>query len=232
MAAEQALDGLYIVRSNVEPEVFDADQMVRAYKGLSKVERFRCMKWVDLRVRAIYHRRPDGVGAHVLLRMLAYYVEWDMRRSLAPLLLDDHDREGAERKRVSEVAPARRTEGAASKASSKRTEAGLPVHSLWTAINDLGTLSVNTMLVAEGGTTLTLYRQPTPVQQRFAMVDAWDHAPACSHAGDPEESINYRVHRPSSIVHRPSSIVHRPSSIVHRPSSIGASEHCASGTSG
>ena len=68
LAAEQALDGLYIVRSNVEPEQFDAAQTVRAYKDLSKVERaFRCLKSVDLKVRPIHHRRPDRVRAHVLL---------------------------------------------------------------------------------------------------------------------------------------------------------------------
>ena len=167
IAAEQALDGLYIVRSNVEPEVFDADQTVRAYKGLSKVERaFRCMKSVDLKVRPIHHRRADRVRAHVLLCMLAYYVEWHMRSALAPLLFDDHDREGAERKRVSEVAPAQRSAAAAAKASSKRTEDGLPVHSFRTLINELGTLTANTMRVADGGNTLTVHTQPTPVQQR------------------------------------------------------------------
>ena len=167
IAAEQALDGLYIVRSNVEPEVFDADQTVRAYKGLSKVERaFRCMKSVDLKVRPIHHRRADRVRAHVLLCMLAYYVEWHMRSALAPLLFDDHDREGAERKRVSEVAPAQRSAAAAAKASSKRTEDGLPVHSFRTLINELGTLTANTMRVADGGRTFTVHTQPTPVQQR------------------------------------------------------------------
>ena len=167
IAAEEALDGLYIVRSNVEREVFDADQTVRAYKGLSKVERaFRCMKSVDLKVRPIHHRRADRVRAHVLLCMLAYYVEWHMRSVLAPLLFDDHDRDGAERRRTSEVAPAQRSEAAAAKASSKRTEDGLPVHSFRTLINDLGTLTANTMRVAEGGSTFTLQTQPTPVQQR------------------------------------------------------------------
>ena len=83
IAAEQQLDGLYIVRSNVEPEQFDAAQTVRAYKGLSKVERaFRCLKSVDLKVRPIHHRRSDRVRAHVLLCMLAYYVEWHMRQAL------------------------------------------------------------------------------------------------------------------------------------------------------
>ena len=92
IAEEQQLDGLYIVRSNVEPEQFDAAQTVRAYKDLAKVERaFRSLKTVDLQVRPIHHRRADRVRAHVLLCMLAYYVEWHMRQALKPLLFDDHD---------------------------------------------------------------------------------------------------------------------------------------------
>ena len=75
------------MRSNVEPELFDADQTVQAYKDLAKVERaFRSMKTVDLKVRPIYHRSPDRVRAHVFLCMLAYYVEWHMRSALAPVL--------------------------------------------------------------------------------------------------------------------------------------------------
>ena len=102
IADEQQLDGIYIVRSNVEPEQFDAAQTVRAYKDLSKVERaFRSLKSVDLKVRPIYHRRADRVRAHVLLCMLAYYVEWHMRQDLAPLLFDDHDPAAAERQRSS-----------------------------------------------------------------------------------------------------------------------------------
>ena len=80
IAAEEELDGLYIVRSNVEPELFDAEQTVQAYKDLAKVERaFRSMKTVDLKVRPIYHRRADRVRAHVLLCMLAYYLECAVR---------------------------------------------------------------------------------------------------------------------------------------------------------
>ena len=82
IATEAALDGLYIVRSNVEPQQMDATQTVRAYKNLSKVERaFRSLKSVDLKVRPLHHRRADRVRAHVLLCMLAYYVEWHMRGS-------------------------------------------------------------------------------------------------------------------------------------------------------
>ena len=101
VAIEAELDGLYIVRSNVEPQLFDADQTVRAYKDLAKVERaFRSMKTVDLKVRPIYHRRADRVRAHVLLCMLAYYLEWHMRSALAPVLFDDHDRAVGEQHEV------------------------------------------------------------------------------------------------------------------------------------
>ena len=167
VATEQQLDGLYIVRSNVEPEQFDAAQTVRAYKDLSKVERaFRCLKSVDLKVRPIHHRRPDRVRAHILLCMLAYYVEWHMRQALAPLLFDDHDPAAAERQQDSVVAAARRSNAALAKAGRKRTDDDLPVHSFRTLLTDLGTLTANTMQVAEGGDTFTLQTQPTPVQQR------------------------------------------------------------------
>ena len=167
IAAEQQLDGLYIVRSNVEPEQFDAAQTVRAYKDLSKVERaFRSLKSVDLKVRPIHHRRPDRVRAHVLLCMLAYWVEWHMRQALAPLLFDDHDPVAAEQQRRSVVEPAKRSPAALAKAGRKRTDDHLPVHSFRTLLADLGTLTANTMQVAESGATFRLQAQPTPVQQR------------------------------------------------------------------
>ena len=167
IATEQQLDGLYIVRSNVEPEQFDAAQTVRAYKDLSKVERaFRCLKSVDLKVRPIHHRRPDRVRAHVLLCMLAYWVEWHMRQALAPLLFDDHDPAAAEQQRRSVVEPAKRSPAALAKAGRKRTDDHLPVHSFRTLLADLGTLTANTMQVTEGGATFKLQTQPTPTQQR------------------------------------------------------------------
>ena len=167
IAAEQQLDGIYIVRSNVEPEQLDATQTVRAYKDLAKVERaFRCFKSVDLKVRPFYHRRADRVRAHVLLCMLAYYVEWHMRRALAPLLFDDHDPAAAEQQRTSIVAPARRSKAAVAKARRKRTDDDLPVHSFRTLLTDLGTLAANTMQVADSEATFTLQAQPTLLQQR------------------------------------------------------------------
>ena len=179
IADEQQLDGLYIVRSNVEPEQFDAAQTVRAYKDLSKVERaFRSLKSVDLKVRPIYHRRADRVRAHVLLCMLAYYVEWHMRQDLAPLLFDDHDPAAAERQRSSVVRKAKRSPAARAKAARKRTAEDLPVHSFRTLLTDLGTLTANTMRVADSDATFMLLTEPTPVQQRcFELLGV---PPKCS----------------------------------------------------
>ena len=167
IAAEEELDGLYIVRSNVEPELFDADQTVQAYKDLAKVERaFRSMKTVDLKVRPIYHRSPDRVRAHVFLCMLAYYVEWHLRSALAPVLFDDHDREAGEQQRESVVRAAQRSPAAQQKAASKRTTDDLPVHSFRGLMSDLGTLTANTVRMVDSGATFTVHSEPTALQQR------------------------------------------------------------------
>ena len=137
---------------------------------------FRSLKSVDLKVRPLHHRRADRVRAHVLLCMLAYYVEWHMRRALAPLLFDDHDPAAAERRRASVVAPARRSPAALAEAGRKRTDDDLPVHSFRTLLTDLGTLAVNTMQVAGDGSTFTLQTQPTPLQQRcFELLGVTPH---------------------------------------------------------
>ena len=165
--AEEALDGLYIVRANVEPELFDAEQTVDAYKSLSKVERaFRTMKTVDLKVRPIYHRRPERVRAHVLLCMLAYYVEWHMRSKLAPVLFDDHDPAAAQQQRESVVQAAQRSPAARAKAACKRTADGLPVHSFRGLLAELGTLTANQMRMGDSDATFTMQSKPTAVQQR------------------------------------------------------------------
>jgi transposase len=92
VAAEAALDGVYVVRTSVSSEVLSSEDTVRAYKRLTKVERaFRSMKTIDLKVRPVYHRLSERVRAHIFLCMLAYYVEWHMRRALAPLLFDDEE---------------------------------------------------------------------------------------------------------------------------------------------
>jgi transposase len=165
IAAESALDGIYVVRTSVPAESASAEQTVRYYKELSNVERaFRSLKSVDLKVRPIYHHLADRVKAHVLLCMLAWYVEWHMRQALAPILFDDHQPAVGESARESIVAPAQRSAAALAKAHRKRTEDDMPVHSFQTLLADLRTIARNTVSVAD--TTLTITTNPTPLQQR------------------------------------------------------------------
>lgn len=142
--AEAALDGFYVVRTSVPAQKLTAQETVSTYKKLSVVERaFRCLKSVDMKVRPIYHRLETRVRAHIFLCTLAYYVEWEMRRQLAPVLFDDEDYELAEQARSSVVAPAQRSEKAKKKAASKHTAEGVPVHSFRTLLADLGTITKN-----------------------------------------------------------------------------------------
>jgi transposase len=165
---EAALDGLYVIRASVEPEAFSSPETVRAYKDLSKVERaFRSMKTVDLKVRPIYHWLDGRIEGHVFLCMLAYYVEWHMRRCLAPILFDDHQKEQAERTRSSIVAPAPRSAAARQKDLTKLTEEGDPVHSFQTLLDDLATLCKNRIRLTGGeGGEFYILTNPTPLQQR------------------------------------------------------------------
>ena len=168
IAQEAALDGLYVIRTSVKNETLSAVDTVRAYKDLAKVERaFRCMKTVDLRVRPIFHRLDGRIKAHVFLCMLAYYVEWHMRRRLAPILFDDHQRATAEAERSSIVSPAPRSPAAQRKDSTKRTDANEPVHSFQTLLADLGTLCKNRVrLKSQASNEFYVLTQPTAHQQR------------------------------------------------------------------
>ena len=170
IAAEAALDGLYIVRTSVPAAELDAEQTVRAYKGLSAVERaFRSLKTVDLKVRPIYHYAASRVRAHVFLCMLAYYVEWHMRQRLKPLLFDDEDPEEAQAARPSVVARAEVSPGAQDKARSKRTASGESVHSLRTLLDNLATITKNRVVAPlAGAEPFDLITRPT-AQQRKAF---------------------------------------------------------------
>ena len=144
IAAEAALDGIYVVRTSVPAAQLSSEAAVRAYKQLAVVERaFRSMKTVDLKVRPIGHHKADRVRAHVFLCMLAYYVEWHMRKSLASMLFDDDDRVAAEARRTSVVAPAQRSASAEEKARTKRTDDGSSVHSFQSLLRDLATVAKN-----------------------------------------------------------------------------------------
>ena len=119
-------------------------------------------KSVDLKVRPVHHRLADRVRAHVFLCMLAYYVEWHMRRLLAPLLFDDDDPRD---QRSSPVQPARRSPAARAKASAKRTPQGLPVHSFQTLLADLATLTRNRVrMQGQENVTADVLARPTPLQ--------------------------------------------------------------------
>jgi hypothetical protein len=125
----------------VAAQFLDTQQTILAYKRLAMVERaFRSLKSVDLNVRPIHHRTPDRVRAHILLVMLAYYVEWHMRQALAPVLFDDEQRGD---RRTSPVAPAMRSPEARAKARSQRTADNWPVQSFQDWLKDLGTIVKN-----------------------------------------------------------------------------------------
>jgi transposase len=174
IAAEAALDGIYVVRTSVEPDALSSEDAVRAYKDLAKVERaFRCLKTIDLKVRPIYHWLDDRIRAHVFLCMLAYYVEWHLRRQLAPVLFDDHQRDQAELTRPSIVQPAPRSQAAKDKDHHKHTADGYPVESFQTLIDNLGTLCKNRVRVeGTGHPEFYVLTQPTQVQQHvFELLD-------------------------------------------------------------
>src|SRR5271165_2920232 len=168
IAEEATLDGLYAVRTSLPETALDDSKTVKSYKSLSLVEHaIRSIKTVDLHVRPVYHWLEDRVRAHVFLCMLAYYLEWHMRQRLAPMLYDDTDKDAAEAQRSSVVAKAERSPAAVTKQTTGRTEDGLPVHSFRTLLNDLATLTRNTLVTAiSPEQPFTLTARPTRVQQK------------------------------------------------------------------
>ena len=169
VAAEAALDGIYVIRTNL-PATQSAAATVRAYKSLSGVEHaFRSLKTVDLELRPVFHWTAPRVRAHVLLCMLAYYLQWHMRRSLAPMLFDEPDPAAREAQRTSPVAKAEPSPAAQRKAAGKRTEPvdgePLPVHSFHTLLGDLATLTRNVVRLGRDRLTAIL-ATPTPTQHR------------------------------------------------------------------
>ena len=168
IAAEAALDGVYVVRATVPAAELGDAATVGAYKSLAQVERaFRCLKTIDLHVRPIHHWNADRVRAHVFLCMLALHVEHHMRAKLAPRLYDETDREAASAARASIVAKAQRSPAALAKEATGRTADGLPVHSLRALLADLATYSrIEATTAANENYVFTLHTRPTPTQTR------------------------------------------------------------------
>jgi len=165
IAEEAALDGLYVLRTSVDAERLESADVVRAYKRLSRVERaFRGLKAVDLAVRPIHHRTADRVRAHILLCLLAYYVQWHLERAWAPLLFRDEERPELD----DPVAPAERSAGALAKAHTQRLPDGTPVHSFGTLLSELGTLTRNRVVPvgAPDEAAFEIDAIPTPLQAR------------------------------------------------------------------
>jgi transposase len=168
IAAEAALDGIYIIRTSVPASQMDAPECVRNYKALANVERaFRSLKTVDLKVRPIHHRTADRVRAHILLCMLAYYVEWHMREAWRELMFADIDQLAKATR--DPVAPARRSEAALTKAATHTLEDGSPVHSFASLLEALSAVVRNTCRAPSAGPnapTFEVLTTPDAKQQR------------------------------------------------------------------
>jgi len=143
IAAEAALDGLYLIRTSMSATQMDAAECVRHYKALANVERaFRTLKTINLKVRPIHHRTADRVRAHIFLCILAYYVEWHMREAWRELLFADTEQQAKATR--DPVAPAKRSKAALAKAARHTLDDGTPAHSFRTLLEELGTVVRNT----------------------------------------------------------------------------------------
>jgi hypothetical protein len=165
IAAEAALDGLYVIRTSVAPDDLDASAVVLAYKRLAGVERdFRVFKTSELEVRPIHHYREDRVRGHLFLCLLAAYLRWHLERAWAPLLFRDE----VPPERTDAVAPPQRSAAARAKDGRHRTPDDLPVSSFRTLLAELGTLTRNRVVLGDGDerAALEILAEPTPLQAR------------------------------------------------------------------
>jgi hypothetical protein len=180
IAAEAAIDGIYVVRTSSREADLESAEIVECYKDLGLVEQaFRSIKTVDLKIRPIHHRNADRVRSHVLLCMLAYYVEWHMRSVLKPVLFDQDDAGEGRELRADPVMAKRPSASAKAKARTKRTADGLPVHSFQSLLEDMATITRNTIVPdvpnAPGWQQDT---EPTPLQ--IKILSLLDSLPASS----------------------------------------------------
>src|SRR6476469_29435 len=166
IAAEAALDGIYVLRTSLPADTLPTDDVVLRYKGLEDVERFFRTLNTELDVRPIRHRLADRVRAHMFLRMLSYYLVWHMKQVLAPILFQDNDKPAAAANRANPVAAAQRSDDALAKAARKRTPGHTPVHSFTSMLADLATVCANHIQPADDMPAFTMTTTPTPLQQR------------------------------------------------------------------
>ncbi len=161
---EAKLDGIYVIRTSEPKERLMVEYTVRRYKSLLQVERaFRTLKGIDLLVRPIRHRTEDRVPAHIFLCMLAYYVEWHMRRALAPILFEDEELPQQRRLR-DPILPAKPSERAKRKKRTHLRDEGLPVHSFETLMAELASRGRNTYRLKSDNQTPTFSQMPKSTQ--------------------------------------------------------------------
>jgi Transposase DDE domain len=170
IAAEAALDGIYVIRTPVPDGELDAPGIVTAYKNLKYVERdFRHIKADDLDLRPVFHRLTRRVKAHVLICMLAAYLVWHLRKAWAPLTYTDEEPPQQD----NPVAPARRSAAAAAKAARKHDQDGRTYHSFRGLLEHLATLTRNQVRFAGAGTEVPVLAEPTSTQrQAFDLIGA------------------------------------------------------------
>jgi len=184
IAAEAAMDGLYVIRTSLAQERMDSAEVVRSYKQLSHVEQaFRSLKSIDLKVRPtclcvsarrqVYHHLEERVRAHIFLCMLAYYVEWHMKEAWRELLFSDEDQQG--KKTRDPVAPAKRSAKALEKVHRRSLEDGTEAHSFRTLLESLSTIARNTCRrkgAHPGEPCFTMTTTPNAKQKRaFDLID-------------------------------------------------------------
>ena len=165
---EAKLDGIYVIRTSETAEQLSAADTVRGYKSLAQVERaFRSLKGLDLLIRPIRHRTEERVPAHIFLCMLAYYLEWHLRRVWAPLLFEDEELP-QQRQRRDPVLPASSSESAQAKKLTHQTAEGLPVQSFTTLLADLASRARVTysLKTDKSGPRFQQVPPPTPLQAR------------------------------------------------------------------
>ena len=172
IAAEAALDGIYIIRTSVPKKQMDSAEAVRSYKALAEVERaFRSMKTIDLHVRPIHHRLETRVRAHIFLCMLAYYVEWHLREAWRELMFADEDLQRKTRR--DPVAAAQRSKAALAKVATHTLPDGSQAHSFRTLLQELSTIVRNTCQPSAGAAAAMTFQMttiPNPTQQRALQL--------------------------------------------------------------
>jgi hypothetical protein len=166
IAAEAALDGIYVLRTSLPKDTLAEPDVAARYKNLADVERFFRTLNSELDVRPIRHRLADRVRAHMLVRMLSYHLSWHMKQALAPILFQDNDKPAAAAKRANPVAVAQRSDQALRKAARKRTDDDTAVHSFASLPADLATICANQIQPTHDMPAFTMITTPTPLQRR------------------------------------------------------------------